>query len=98
VRLSQKTILHKKGVKPMTDLAQVGEAANSLSGLLDQVLAYVEDVLADRVQPDNAVGRALLDMVHSVPTISPERFEEMFNSNIKVLLHRILSIALGDTS
>ena len=70
----------------MTDLAQVAEAAKKLSVLLDQVLGYVEDVLANRVQPDNAIGRALLDMVHSVPSITPEEFEEMFNSNIKVIV------------
>lgn len=52
--------------------------------MLDLVLAYVEDVLAGRAPPDNAVGRALFDMVHAVPTITPDQFDEMFNSNIKV--------------
>lgn len=70
----------------MSDLAQIGEAAGKLTLLLDQVLQYVEDVLAGRAQPDNAVGRALLDMVHSVPKMTPEQFENMFNSNIKVIL------------
>jgi len=71
-------------VEPMLDLAQVAEASQKLTGLLDNVLAYVEDVLAGRTQPDNAVGRALLDMVNSVPKMTPEEFENMFNSNIKV--------------
>jgi len=70
----------------MLDLAQVAEASQKLTGLLDNVLAYVEDVLAGRTQPDNAVGRALLDMVNSVPKMTPEEFENMFNSNIKDLL------------
>jgi translation initiation factor 3 subunit F len=68
----------------MLDLAQVAEASQKLTSLLDSVLAYVEDVLAGRTQPDNAVGRALLDMVNSVPKMTPEEFENMFNSNIKV--------------
>jgi hypothetical protein len=76
--------LSKKTVEPMLDLAQVAEASQKLTGLLDSVLAYVEDVLAGRTQPDNAVGRALLDMVNSVPKMTPEEFENMFNSNIKV--------------
>jgi translation initiation factor 3 subunit F len=73
-----------QSVEPMTDLALIAEASQKLTSLLDQVLAYVDDVLADRRAPDNAVGRALLDMVHSVPTMTPEQFEHMFNSNIKV--------------
>jgi translation initiation factor 3 subunit F len=76
--------LNKKTVEPMLALAQVAEASQKLTGLLDNVLAYVEDVLAVRIQPDNAVGRALLDMVNSVPKMTPDEFENMFNSNIKV--------------
>jgi translation initiation factor 3 subunit F len=70
----------------MQELAQVSEAAHKLMGMLDMVLAYVGDVLAGRsaTPPDNAVGRALLDMVHSVPKMSPDEFENMLNSNIKV--------------
>ncbi|KDR08893.1 eukaryotic translation initiation factor 3 subunit F-1 [Zootermopsis nevadensis] len=87
VQLCQKTVtLSKKTVEPMLDLAQVAEASQKLTSLLDSVLAYVEDVLAGRTQPDNAVGRALLDMVNSVPKMTPEEFENMFNSNIKDLL------------
>lgn len=88
IRLCQKTIGvgSKKTVKPMSDLAQIAEAAQKLAKLLDQVLEYVEDVLAGKTQPDNAIGRALLDMVHSVPKMTPEQFENMFNSNVKDLL------------
>ncbi|XP_018327396.1 eukaryotic translation initiation factor 3 subunit F-1 [Agrilus planipennis] len=73
-------------VQPMMDLAQVCEAGQKMGSLLDQVLAYVEDVLANRVKPDNAVGRSLLDLVNSVPHMTNEQFSEMFNSNIKDLL------------
>lgn len=90
LRLCQKTLgmSSKKSVEPMSDLALIAEASVKLTNLLDHVLAYVDDVLAERKQPDNVVGRALLDMVHSVPKMSPEQFENMFNSNIKVnILH-----------
>lgn len=73
-------------VQPMMDLVQVAEASSKLGTLLDQVLAYVEEILAGRTEPDNAVGRALLDLVHSVPNMSQEQFSEMFNSNVKDLL------------
>lgn len=76
-------------VEPMLDLAQVAEAAAKLTELLDQVLAYVEEVLRGSGpgsrSPDNAIGRALLDMVNSVPRMSPEEFEAMFHSNVKVM-------------
>lgn len=75
-----------RGIKPMMDLAQIAEASSKLSSMLEQVLAYVEDVLDGKQPPDNQVGRALLDMVHSVPKMSSDQFDEMFNSNVKDLL------------
>lgn len=90
LQLCQKTMSASAGrsrnVHPMLDLAQVSEAGSKMAVLLDQVLAYVEDVLANRVEPDNAVGRSLLDLVNSVPHMSNEQFSDMFNSNIKDLL------------
>lgn len=75
-----------KTVSPMLDLAQVAEASGKLLNLLDLVLNYVEEVLSNKQLPDNAVGRSLLDLIHSVPHMSPEQFAQMFNSNIKDLL------------
>lgn len=70
----------------MLDLVQVSDASGKLVVLLEQVLAYVEDVLANKQSPDNAVGRSLLDLIHSVPHMTTEQFTQMFNSNIKDLL------------
>ena len=50
--------------------------------------AYVDSVLSGATEPDVTVGRQLLDMVHSVPKMSQEQFDEMLNSNIKVGLQR----------
>lgn len=91
LQLCQKTIgltnpNRSKTVSPMLDLAQIAEASTKLQGLLDQMLLYVEDVISGKQQPDNAVGRALLDLIHSVPNMSHEQFTQMFNSNIKDLL------------
>lgn len=70
----------------MLDLAQVAEASTKLLSLLDQVVAYVEDVINGKQQPDNSVGRSLLDLINSVPHMSPDQFAAMFNSNVKDLL------------
>ena len=90
LQLCQKTIggtsVKPRSVHPMSDLAQVSEASSKMGILLDQVLAYVEDVLANRIVPNNAVGRSLLDLINSVPHMTNEQFSEMFNSNIKDLL------------
>lgn len=88
LQLCQKTISagRPRTVNPMLDLTQVAEAGGKMSTMLDQVLAYVEDVLANRVPPNNAVGRSLLDLVNSVPHMTNEQFSEMFNSNVKDLL------------
>lgn len=37
-----------------------------------------------KVAADNSVGRFLTDLVNKVPTIPPEDFENMLNSNINV--------------
>ncbi len=44
----------------------------------------MEGVLSGQEKPDNAVGRKLLDLVNSVPKMTPEEFERMVNSNMKV--------------
>nr|AEZ67831.1 AGAP002935-PA [Anopheles stephensi] len=73
-------------VSPMLDLAQVTDASDKLLALLSDVLAYVDDVLNAKQQPENTVGRALLDLIHSVPNMSGDQFAQMFNSNVKDLL------------
>eukprot|EP00091_Calanus_sinicus_P014710 TRINITY_DN32357_c0_g1_i1.p1 TRINITY_DN32357_c0_g1~~TRINITY_DN32357_c0_g1_i1.p1 ORF type:complete len:107 (+),score=35.61 TRINITY_DN32357_c0_g1_i1:35-322(+) len=54
--------------------------------MLDAVLKYVEAVLAGREEPDSSVGRALNDLVQSVPKMDPDQFEMMLNSNLRDLL------------
>lgn len=91
LQLCEKTIAvtsrhNPKTVSPMLDLAQVAEASTKLLALLDQVVAYVEDVINGKQQPDNSVGRSLLDLINSVPHMSTDQFAAMFNSNVKDLL------------
>jgi len=84
---SQKTkssVKRQAGIAP--DLTQIVEASQQMESMLDTILSYVEDVLAGRTAPDNTFGRSLLDMIHSVPKMSAEDFEDMLNSNRKDLL------------
>lgn len=88
VSLCQKTIsVGKKCQEPIAELVQIEEASSKISDLLEEVLSYVDYVLAStdcNAADHSHIGRILLDLMHSVPHVSPERFEEMFNSNVKV--------------
>ena len=53
--------------------------------MLDAVISYVQGVLEGRETPNNDVGRKLLELVNSVPKMSPDEFEKMINSNMKVI-------------
>ncbi|XP_052742251.1 eukaryotic translation initiation factor 3 subunit F [Bicyclus anynana] len=89
LQLCQKTMGaggRARQVQPLADLAQVAEAAARLSALLEQVQAYVEDVLAERAAPNDAVGRQLLELVTALPDLAADSFADAFNSGVKDLL------------
>jgi len=88
--LLQKTKFSKvRTVEPVPELTKVAEAAGRMQTMLDAVLQYVEAVLDGSQEPDNSVGRALHDLVQSVPKMDPDRFEEMLNSNLRDLVMTI---------
>jgi len=96
-------LLHKtkfakmRQVEPIPDLARVSEGTAKLEHMLDAVIAYVEDVLTGKEKPNNSVGRKLLDLVYSVPKMTPDEFEKMINSNMKDLLMVIYLTQLTKT-
>ena len=82
-------LLHKtkfakmRQVEPIPDLARISEGTGKLEHMLDAVISYVEDVLSGREKPNNAVGRKLLDLVYSVPKMTPdEKKIDLVNSGI----------------
>lgn len=88
---SQKTktsVKRQAGVA--SDLTQIVEASQQMENMLDTILGYVDKVLSGASTPDNAFGRSLLDMVHSVPKMTTGEFEEMLNSNRKVRTQPII--------
>ncbi|XP_022656902.1 eukaryotic translation initiation factor 3 subunit F-like [Varroa jacobsoni] len=74
------------GVELPTDLDTVIEACVDMRQMLKIVIDYVDNVLANRIPADNTVGRRLMDMVHSVPKMDNERFQEVLNGDMKDLL------------
>ena len=82
-----KTLLKTRAtgtVEPLKELPQVAESTGDLCDLLTTVLAYVEDVVNDKILPDNSIGRNLLKLVQAVPKMSRDELDTMLNSNIKV--------------
>jgi len=85
--LLQKTKFSKvRSVEPVPELTKVADAASKMQNMLEAILSYVEAVLDGREEPDSSVGRALNDMVQSVPKMDPGQFELMLNSNLRDLL------------
>ncbi|XP_061718461.1 eukaryotic translation initiation factor 3 subunit F [Cydia pomonella] len=89
LQLCQKTMGpggRSRQVQPAPDLALVAEAATKLASLLDQVLGYVEDVLAGRAAPRDEAGRALLQLAQAVPGLAHDSFADAFANSVKDLL------------
>ncbi|XP_045452082.1 eukaryotic translation initiation factor 3 subunit F isoform X2 [Melitaea cinxia] len=75
-----------RAVAPPGDLAQVAEAAARLGTQLEHVLGYVEDVLAERAAPNNAVGRELLQLVSALPDLASASLADALAGQVKDLL------------
>ena len=53
--------------------------------MLDAVIQYVEAVLDGTQEPDNSIGRAINNLMLSVPKMEADQFDRMLNSNLKDL-------------
>ena len=85
--LLQKTKHSKiKTVETVPELAKIAEAADKIETMLETVIKYVKAVLVGEEEPDTSVGRALVDLIQSVPKMDPAKFEAMLNSNMRDLL------------
>lgn len=96
--LCQKTVaVGQKCQEPIAELVQIEEASSKISDLLDVVISYIDKILASsdsKIAENSHIGRMLLDLMQSVPHVSPEQFEEMFNSNVKVYIFTYSIIVL----
>jgi len=73
-------------VEPIPQLSKVSEAAVKMQVMLDAVIQYVEAILDGTQEPDNSVGRALNNLMLSVPKMEADQFDVMLNSNLQDLL------------
>ncbi|OWA53506.1 Eukaryotic translation initiation factor 3 subunit F [Hypsibius exemplaris] len=69
-----------------TDADQVLQTAKLIDDMLESVLSYVDKVLKDQIPADPEVGRALMDVMGSIPKIDEEAFEKLANSSRKDVL------------
>ncbi|XP_065060271.1 eukaryotic translation initiation factor 3 subunit F-like [Rhopilema esculentum] len=85
------TFVRNKGgsKKPLTLLSNIQHIARSCDKLIErlgQTVEYVNDVLNGKAAPNNDIGRALMDVVGSVPQMDPDQLEKMLNCNMQDLL------------
>ncbi|KAL6291066.1 hypothetical protein ACE6H2_008576 [Prunus campanulata] len=70
-----------------TDLEGMEASMERLLALIDDVYKYVDNVVVSkeegRVEPDNNIGRFLLDAVASLPKLSPTAFDKLVNDSLQ---------------
>ncbi|KAI8984473.1 maintenance of mitochondrial structure and function-domain-containing protein [Mycotypha africana] len=70
----------------ISDMDHLELAINKLQEMLERITKYVDNVLEGNVEPNNAIGRYIMDTVSVVPKIDSTAFEKMFNSHLQDLL------------
>lgn len=69
-----------------TEIENLEQSVQRLSSMLDNVSAYVDDVVAKRKEPDNQIGTQIASVVSMVPRIEPDVFAKSFRNNLQDLL------------
>lgn len=70
----------------ISDMDHLEIAVTKLQEMLERISKYVDNVVAGNAQPNNAIGRYIMDTVSVVPKIDSAAFEKMFNSHLQDLL------------
>ncbi|ORE10229.1 hypothetical protein BCV72DRAFT_30219 [Rhizopus microsporus var. microsporus] len=70
----------------ISDMDHLEIAVTKLQEMLERISKYVDGVVSGEVQPNNAIGRYIMDTVSVVPKIDSTSFEKMFNSHLQDLL------------
>mmetsp|Transcript_96 Transcript_96/g.323 ORF Transcript_96/g.323 Transcript_96/m.323 type:complete len:308 (-) Transcript_96:60-983(-) len=69
-----------------TEVENLEQSMNRLLTMLENVSAYVDDVVAKRKIPDYRTGSKIASVISMVPRIEPAVFEKSFRSNLQDLL------------
>lgn len=79
--------LDKTGKNPrVSDLDTLESSINKLSDVINEVSAYVNQVLDGTVPANREVGAALADALATIPDIDPALFKKQVNSGTQDLL------------
>jgi len=70
-------------VEPQSDLHVISEAAAGMEQSLAMLMPYVNKVLDNEIRADPKVGRELMRILNCVPKMTPQRLQEMHNTNIR---------------
>ncbi|THD23463.1 Translation initiation factor 3 subunit F [Fasciola hepatica] len=62
------------------------QLSQHLLTMLEQVITYVNDVLNNKRPADPKIGRAIAQLVFSIPKLNPAHLESLINSSYKDLL------------
>jgi translation initiation factor 3 subunit F len=54
--------------------------------MLETASTYVDSVLANKIEPDESIGRDIFESLNAIPRIRPEVFDKMFNDSLQDLL------------
>ncbi|KAA0196424.1 Eukaryotic translation initiation factor 3 [Fasciolopsis buskii] len=68
------------------DMAHLFQLSQHLLTMLEQVITYVNDVLNNKRPADPKIGRAIAQLVFSIPKLNPAHLESLINSSYKDLL------------
>lgn len=79
-----KQITNSEGIQSEIDGLQ--QSIARLLAMLETVSAYVDDVVANRRQPDPKIGTKIASVISMVPNIKPEIFAKSFRSSIQDML------------
>ncbi|CAL8087499.1 unnamed protein product [Calicophoron daubneyi] len=68
------------------DMLHLVQLSKHLITMLEQVISYVEDVLSGKRPADPNIGRAIAQLIFSIPKLDPAQLESLINSSYKDLL------------
>jgi len=69
-----------------SEIENLEQSITRLLSMLENVSAYVDDVIGKRREPDVKIGTKIASVVSMVPRIEPAVFEKSFRSNLQDLL------------
>ncbi|KAJ2617075.1 hypothetical protein H4S08_000496 [Coemansia sp. RSA 1365] len=70
----------------VSDMEQLEKTIDELRAMLERVTTYVHSVCDGTTQPNNVVGKYLMDMLAVVPKIDSKQFSTLFQTHLQDIL------------